>query len=81
MPREERQTLEEMHHPEEIRRRLREPARSSSLPDAILGGIDGCVTTFAVVSGAFGGGLGYRRPGAGPRQPAGGWLQHGHQQL
>lgn len=57
MPREERQTLEEMHHPEEIRRRLREPARSSSLPDAILGGIDGCVTTFAVVSGAFGAGF------------------------
>src|SRR5690554_7728171 len=57
MPREERQTLEEMHHPEEIRRRLREPARSSSLPDAILDGIDGYVTTFAVVSGAFGAGF------------------------
>lgn len=32
----------------------------SSLGDAVLGGIDGCVTTFAVVSGAVGAGLGGR---------------------
>ena len=57
MQRRDREALEEMHHPEEIRRRLREPTRSNSLPDAILGGIDGCVTTFAVVSGAFGAGF------------------------
>lgn len=30
------------------------------LGDAVLGGIDGCVTTFAVVAGAVGGGLGGR---------------------
>jgi len=49
--------LEQEHHPEAIRRRLRGGHVGQSLPDAILGGIDGCVTTFAVVSGAFGAGF------------------------
>ncbi|MDN3520104.1 VIT1/CCC1 transporter family protein [Halomonas ramblicola] len=53
----QRRALEREHRPEAIRRRLREPAGGQSLPDAILGGIDGCVTTFAVVSGAFGAGF------------------------
>lgn len=45
------------HHPTAIRARLAKPAKASTLPDAVLGGIDGCVTTFAVVSGAFGAGF------------------------
>ena len=53
----QRKALEHEHRPEVIRRRLREPARVQNLPDAVLGGIDGCVTTFAVVSGAFGAGF------------------------
>jgi VIT1/CCC1 family predicted Fe2+/Mn2+ transporter len=50
-------TLEHSHHPDAIRRRLAEDVRHSYLGDAILGGIDGCVTTFAVVSAAAGGGF------------------------
>ena len=49
--------LEESHHPDAIRRRLAADVRHSYLGDAILGGIDGCVTTFAVVSAAVGGGF------------------------
>jgi len=49
--------LEEMHRPEAIRRRLQGQRRHSYLGDAVLGGIDGCVTTFAVVAGAVGGGF------------------------
>lgn len=57
MQRHKRSDLEAEHHPEAIRRRLQEDNAGQSLPDAILGGIDGCVTTFAVVSGAFGAGF------------------------
>jgi VIT1/CCC1 family predicted Fe2+/Mn2+ transporter len=42
------------HHPDAIKARLQRPPKVSVLSDAILGGIDGCVTTFAVVSGAIG---------------------------
>ncbi|MFG6159942.1 VIT1/CCC1 transporter family protein [Halomonas sp. 1390] len=52
-----REALEQEHRPEVIERRLRAPSRHRHLPDAILGGIDGCVTTFAVVTGAFGAGF------------------------
>lgn len=45
------------HHPEAIRARLSRPAKQNVVSDAILGGIDGCVTTFAVVSGVVGAGL------------------------
>lgn len=45
------------HRPTAVRARLAVPVRASTLPDAVLGGIDGCVTTFAVVSGAFGAGF------------------------
>jgi VIT1/CCC1 family predicted Fe2+/Mn2+ transporter len=46
--------LEAEHHPVAVARRLDEAPRPSYLGDAVLGGIDGCVTTFAVVSGAIG---------------------------
>ena len=45
------------HLPEVIERRLRQTPKPENLSDAVLGGIDGCVTTFAVVSGAFGAGF------------------------
>jgi len=45
------------HRPAEIRRRLATRTSHSYLGDAVLGGIDGCVTTFAVVAGAVGGGF------------------------
>lgn len=39
----------------EVRERLAEDKKQDYLSDAILGGIDGAITTFAVVSGATGG--------------------------
>lgn len=53
----DRKDLEPEHHPDAVKERLSQPPQASSIPDAILGGIDGCVTTFAVVSGAFGAGF------------------------
>lgn len=52
-----RRRLAESHRPEAIRARLAEETRHSYLGDAVFGGIDGCITTFAVVSGATGGGF------------------------
>lgn len=49
--------LRRQHEPAVIERRLSSPPAASLLGDAVLGGIDGCVTTFAVVAGAAGGGL------------------------
>ena len=49
--------LYEEHTPEAIRRRLAGKKKLSYLGDAVLGAIDGCVTTFAVVAGASGGNL------------------------
>jgi VIT1/CCC1 family predicted Fe2+/Mn2+ transporter len=51
------QQLQREHCPEEIGARLTALRRHSYLGDAVLGGIDGCVTTFAVVAGAVGGGF------------------------
>ena len=48
--------LEALHHPEAIRERL-DTNRRSYLPEAVLGAVDGCITTFAVVAAAIGGGL------------------------
>ncbi len=45
------------HRPDEIRRRLSEEPPESVLSDAVLGAIDGCVTTFSVVCGAVGAGF------------------------
>lgn len=45
------------HHPEAIRTRLAEPHEPDYTGDAVLGAIDGTVTTFAVVSGVAGAGL------------------------
>lgn len=45
------------HSPEAIRRRLHEGGISQNISDLVLGGIDGCVTTFAVVAGVIGAGF------------------------
>lgn len=54
---EDRKKLEEEHEPQAIRRRLAHKPGGDYLGDSVLGAIDGCVTTFAVVSGVLGGGL------------------------
>lgn len=46
--------LEHSHTPEAIARRLRHGPRVSYLRDWVYGGIDGTVTTFAIVAGAVG---------------------------
>jgi VIT1/CCC1 family predicted Fe2+/Mn2+ transporter len=45
------------HQPANIRQRLSRVNNRTSVSDAVLGAIDGCVTTFAIVSGAVGAGL------------------------
>lgn len=56
-PEDERKQLEALHTPQAIRHRLAQKKPSSYLGDTVLGAIDGCVTTFAVVAGVLGGGL------------------------
>lgn len=53
----DRRKLLEQHEPREVARRLRRPPGQSAIPDAVLGSIDGCVTTLAVVAGTLGAGL------------------------
>ncbi len=52
-----RKQLEAAHTPEAIRKRLETQNRPSLLRDFVYGGIDGAVTTFAVVAGVAGAGL------------------------
>ena len=49
--------LQAEHHPEKIRERLQGRRKYSYLGDAVMGAIDGCVTTFAVIAGAVGAGF------------------------
>lgn len=50
-------TLHNEHLPHVIAQRLAKSPGSRGVADAVLGGIDGCVTTFAIVAGAVGAGL------------------------
>jgi len=50
--------LVQQHEPAAIRERLHERREMHYVGDAVLGGIDGCVTTFAVAAGAIGAGFG-----------------------
>ncbi len=54
------QFLEHSHEPHDIAQRLREGPRISYLRDWVYGGIDGTVTTFAIVAGAIGADLSNR---------------------
>jgi VIT1/CCC1 family predicted Fe2+/Mn2+ transporter len=49
--------LKEEHRADRIRERISAPGGESWLGDAVLGGVDGIVTTFAVVAGSAGGRL------------------------
>lgn len=49
--------LGEEHRPAAVKARLAAARRHGYLGDAVLGAIDGCVTTFAVVAGAVGAGF------------------------
>ncbi|MHB9154940.1 MAG: VIT1/CCC1 transporter family protein [Endomicrobiales bacterium] len=49
--------LKKEHLPRAIRKRIAEKGRQSILGDAVLGGVDGIITTFAVVAGTVGGRL------------------------
>ena len=51
------QDLESAHHPQRIRERIAGESGGGDLADAVLGAIDGGITSFAVVAGAFGGGF------------------------
>ena len=53
----DRETLESEHTAEAIQERITEGQDHSYIRDAVLGGIDGAVTTFAVVCGVVGGQL------------------------
>ncbi|MEM8743749.1 MAG: VIT1/CCC1 transporter family protein, partial [Pseudomonadota bacterium] len=52
--------LDHSHDPKEIARRLRDGPRVSYLRDWVYGGIDGTVTTFAIVAGSVGADLANR---------------------
>jgi vacuolar iron transporter family protein len=49
--------LEHGHHPHEIAERLEEGPKASYLRDLVYGGIDGTVTTFAIMAGVVGASL------------------------
>ena len=49
--------LEVDHQPDNIRKRLQGRREYSYLGDIVLGAMDGCVTTFAVIAGAIGAGF------------------------
>lgn len=51
--------LEHDHTPSAIAARLSQPHKPNFLRDWVLGGIDGAVTTFAIVAGVAGAGLSY----------------------
>ena len=75
-------TPEHGHSQQEVEARIGAPSGRGYLRDMIYGGIDGAVTTFAIVAGVAGAGLSDGRdPCAWPCQPAGRRIFHGGGQL
>jgi VIT1/CCC1 family predicted Fe2+/Mn2+ transporter len=58
MARQPTRDLEQEHQPARIRRRIEDAGGGGHLGDAMLGAVDGAITSFAVVAGAVGGGFG-----------------------
>jgi VIT1/CCC1 family predicted Fe2+/Mn2+ transporter len=58
MHRQPTENLQQEHHPRRIRARIEDSGDGGHLGDAMLGAIDGAITSFAVVAGAVGGGFG-----------------------
>jgi VIT1/CCC1 family predicted Fe2+/Mn2+ transporter len=52
-----KRNLKEEHHPEAVRNRVAAAQSESGVGDAVLGGVDGIITSFAVVAGSTGGRL------------------------
>lgn len=52
-----RAQLIRQHEPGAVAARLERGTSPQSVSDAVLGGIDGCITTFAIVTGSVGAGL------------------------
>lgn len=50
-------SLKAEHNADAIKERLSKKPKAQHVSDAILGGIDGCVTTFAIISGSVGAGF------------------------
>lgn len=57
MKNENKDALIREHRPEMIEKRLSQGPKKQHISDAVLGGIDGCITTFSVVSGSVGAGF------------------------
>lgn len=57
MARQPTRDLEQEHHPQRIRARIESEDSGGHLGDAMLGAVDGAITSFAVVAGAVGGGF------------------------
>ena len=71
--------LEHEHSTEAVKERLAAGPRHNYLRDWIYGGIDGSITTFAVVSGVAGAQLLMDYSGARLRKPVCRWLFDGRQ--
>jgi vacuolar iron transporter family protein len=57
MPKPTLADLRRQHAPEVVAARLEHGRSPQNVSDAVLGGIDGCITTFAIVTGSVGAGF------------------------
>jgi VIT1/CCC1 family predicted Fe2+/Mn2+ transporter len=57
MPNATREELLRQHEPDAVAERLRRNRSPQTVSDAVLGAIDGCITTFAIVTGSAGAGF------------------------